>query len=233
MDARLAIGVLGTALTILAIWVGVRKLELSRAWQFLTGFLEFAVLVASLVFLGPILGTLLALLAVSGWFLISSARLTFQYDKVATDAAIHWRISRKEAKEFIRRLTRSEERPFLLLGLLGTARLAAALAKCARSPQETALIAKPIALLGVVFHADPAVLAPRVDGLMRQFGEPPERAMHVADVLTRASQLTPGSFERVMEGLEMFAEELGSLAVSDEELSPSGPRDSRPYVSSK
>ncbi len=216
MDASPIIGITGIALTVLAIGLGYRNLEVSHPWLVTMTLLELGVLVASLVLMGPLVGSLVALSVVGGLILITSIRLAVQYDEVATDAAIHWRIDRDKSKSFIRGLVRSEGKPLQVLGLLGTARLGAALAKCGRSPEETTLMAKPIAMLGAVFHENPVALAPRFDRLMRRFGEPPERAMHMADVLTRASQLTPGSFEEVMKGLEAF------VGTSDQPTEPSG-----------
>ncbi len=204
VDAAPIIGITGIALTVLAMGLGYSKLELSHPWLVTMTLLELGVLVASVVLMGPLIGSLIAFSVVSGLILITSIRLAVQYDEVATDAAIHWRMDRDKSKNFMRSLVRSEGKHFQVLGLLGSARLAAALAKCARSPEEITLMAKPIAMLGAVFHENPVALAPRFDRLMRRFGEPPERAMHMADVLTRASQLTPGSFEEVMKGLEAF-----------------------------
>lgn len=212
MDVSLIVGVIGSSLTVLAIWLSIIKLEMDRPWRFTVAVLELSVLGAGLYFLGPILGSSLAFAAVTGWLLLNSVRLAMQYDTLATDAAIHWRIERDDAKAFIRGLTKAEGRPLQFLRPLGTARLAAALAKRARPRHEVSLMAKPIGMLCAGFHAKPEDLAPRFDRLMRRFGEPPERAMHMADVLTRASQLTPGSFEEVMNGLETF------VGASDEPI---------------
>lgn len=210
MSVSVIVGVIGSALTILAIWLGIVKLELARTWLFIVAVLELSVLGASLYFLGPILGSSLAFAAVTGWLLLYSVRLAMQYDTLAADAAIHWRISRDDAKAFIRGMVKTEGRPLQFLGLLGTARLAAALAKRARSRDEVSLMAKPVAMLCAVFHEKPEDLTPRLDELMRRFGEPAESSMHVADVLTRAAQLTPGSLQQVMEGVEALLADANS-----------------------
>lgn len=202
MSIPLAVEVIGISITMAAIGMGIIKLELSRPWKFIAAFLDYALLLAGLVLLGPIVGMLLGISGIAAWILVTSVKLAMEYDEVATDAAIHWRVSREQAKNIITRLRRSGGKPFQYLGPLGTAHLAAALAKCARSPEETEAMAKPIAMLAAIFHKDPSVIAPRLDRLMRRFREPAERAPHIADVITRASQLTPGSFDQVIDGLE-------------------------------
>lgn len=204
MMASSIVGIVGSLLTILAIWVGVVRIDLKRPWRFILAFLEFAVLGASLYFLGPIVGPVLALTGVVVWFLIVSVRMAIQYDELATDAAIHWSTERAEAKAFIRQLVKEQGRPLQFIGLLGTARLAAALAKRARSRDEVALMVGPVAMLCAIFHEKPEDLAPRFDELMRRFGEPAERSTHVADILTAASRMTPGSFQNVLLAVEAF-----------------------------
>lgn len=202
MDIRLTIELASVLVTMAAIWAGIVKFEPDRPWKFIAAFLDSTLLIAGLVILGPVLGLVLAMSGIGVWFLVTSVKLAVEYDSVSTDAAIHWSVDRVEAKRIISNLRRSGGKPFQYIGLLGTAQLASSLAQCARNPKEAEAMAKPIAMLGAIFHKDPAVIAPRVDRLLRKFGEPPERTMHVADVITRASQLTPGSFDQVMDSLE-------------------------------
>ncbi len=208
------IGVVSILVTTLAIAARTVQFDITRPWQFLMALLQVGVLVASIVLLGPVFGPLIAFFAVAGLILIVSSRLYLEFDKITAGAAVYWRIAPVESRQFLRRLSRRDKKAFGLLGLTGTARLCAALAKCARSPDEVMLMAKPITMLSAIFDEDATVLAPRFDGLLRRFGEPPEQALRVADILTRAAQITPGSFDDVMGRIETFAEEIGKAAAT-------------------
>ena len=171
---------------------------------FVLALLQVGVLVTSLVFLGPVFGPLVAVSAGVGLVFIVSSRLYLEFDKITASAAVYWSIDPKDSRNFVNEVRKSDKKAFGLLGLTGTAVLCRALAERARDKNEVMLMAKPIALLSAIFDHEVADLASRFDRLLRSFGEKPENAMRIADVLTRAAQITPGSFDEVLRGIENF-----------------------------
>lgn len=204
MPLALLIGIGGVLVTTLAIAARVIEFDANRPFMFLMALLQVGVLVVSVVFLGPVFGPLIAVFAGVGLVVTVSSRRYLEFDKITASAAVYWQIEPEESRRTVREVHKSDKKAFGLLGLTGTAILCQALAERARDKSEVMLMAKPIALLSAIFDHEVADLASRFDQLLRSFGEKPESAMRIADVLTRSAQITPGSFDEVLRGIEDF-----------------------------
>ena len=73
---------------------------------------------------------------------------------------------------------------FRFLGPIGTARLISYLSMRARKPLEIEQMAPAMIALWIAFQPELEPFVGRFDRLLRLLGEPPERVMYVADVLT-------------------------------------------------
>jgi hypothetical protein len=95
----------------------------------------------------------------------------------------------------------TEHAVFLAIGDHKVAQLIRQLAQRKRSAEETTLMALPIALLWDVHRPAMNGFVERFDRLLRLHGEPAERAMAVADILTTSTSNAADTFDQMSDAL--------------------------------
>lgn len=181
-------------------WVGVKKIELGGLRSTILTIADLALAVVAFVQLGWLgLGLFLVLSAIG--VAVHSIRLAIQKDSHLVFAATRLGVSKGEAGELFDQIY-AEHRVFGYLGPIRTAELVALLADRARDLTEIAAMATPIAMLSAA-HNEPDIgsLVEKFDRLLRLSGKSAEDAPYMADVLTKATQISPASFSEVLEAM--------------------------------
>jgi hypothetical protein len=189
----------GVLVGLALLWVGLRKLELSRPWAAVLGVLDVLVLVvsvATLGWLGLVLAAAASIAAILGW----SIRLAMQLEEILVYAAIQADTSKDDMKQLHRRL-KSSHRAFQQLGPIESARLISLLSQRARSADEIDQMALPIALLWVIHRPELKWLVERFDRIMRLYSKPPGAAMEVADAITATTRRSAATFDEIIDGM--------------------------------
>jgi hypothetical protein len=200
LDWTTVLGVLGVVLSLVLLWTGIRKSELSSPAKALVSFLDLALLVAGIISLGWLVGGLVVVAVNLLAILAHSTYLYIQYDDILTDAAVQGGASREEAHTLCKRLNASGG-AFKALGPIRTAHLINFLSQRARSVTEIEQMAPALAALWVIFRSDLEVLVEKFDRLLRLTGKPASEAMRVADVLTAGTQKAAATFDEMIDGM--------------------------------
>ena len=206
VEMEVALQILGLVLSLIVLWVGLKRLELDRPWKAILGILDALVLVTSVVALGWLgfaLTAIASLLGVLGW----SIWLAAKKESLLVSAAIQIGSTKVEMEALHRRLY-SSHRAFRQLGPIGLANLMRLVAARARQPEEIAAMAPPIAMLSVTQECEMPWLVEHFDRLLRLYGKGATESMAVADLLTVTTQGAAASFREIVEAMCRVTEPL-------------------------
>lgn len=191
---------LGIVITLVLLWTGIRRIEISSFRKSVLSILEVAVLIAStflLGWLGWLIFAVVNLVAVLAW----SVYLAAQKETHLIYASTQGGTSKDEMYRLHKRLW-DGHKAFRILGPIETALLVSLLAQRARSPEEIEAMATPIAMLWVTHSPDLGWLVNRFDSLLRLYGEPASASMRLADTLSAATKESAATFEEIVEAMK-------------------------------
>lgn len=211
--------ILGLALSLLVLWLGLKKIELDRSWKAVMGVLDAGLLIASVIalgWLGFVIAGIATVLGVLGW----SVWLAAKKESLLTSAAIQVGSTKQDMQTLHSELYASH-RVFKQLGPIGLADLIRMIAERARQPDEIRAMALPIAMLSVTQECDLAWLVEHFDRLLRLYGKPAGEAMAVADMLTVATQNAAATFTEMVDGMCKVVEADNYLEPGREGADPS------------
>jgi hypothetical protein len=185
--------------SLILLWTGRRRLEVSSAWATFLSVIDVAVNVIAVVTLGWLGVTIfiaVSLIALIVWSVV----LAIKKQLILVGAAVQGAdVSRQDAEDIWQWM--GTEKSFAAIPPLKRAELIKALAIKARKPEEIRAMAVPIAQLSLIFDCDPLWLAPRFDQLLRLYGQDADEATETAETLTTSTQLAPISFKEMVEAM--------------------------------
>jgi lysozyme len=194
---EIVVDVIAIALSLILLWTGFRKLELSRLHKTTLWILDLALLVMATISRGWLgLWVFLGVNVVA--ILVWSIRLAMQKETLLTFAATQSGRTKQEMEDLYKRLHRSHQ-AFRVLGPIRLAELISQLAQRGRDTGEIEEMALPVAMLSTVNNVGLGWMAERVDRILRLYGDPASESMRIADTLTRATQLSAITFEEMVD----------------------------------
>lgn len=201
-DWAVILTLLTVVLSLVLLWSGIKKLEVSNPIKAILSLLDLALLIAAIVGLGWA-GVFLAVGVNILALLAHSISIAARYDDILTDAAVQNGSDRKEMKSLAKRL-QSRGGSFKAFGPIKTAYLIKYLSQRGRSASEIEVMAPHVADLWVIFRPDLESLVEKFDRLLRLSGASAIEAQRVADVLTTATQRSSATFDEMIDGMLAF-----------------------------
>jgi len=193
------VGAAALVASLIVLWTGRRRFEVSSAWATFLSVFDVAVNVIAVValgWLGVAIFVAVNLIALIVWSIV----LAIKKQSILISAAVQGAdVSREETEEIWQWM--KGEKSFAAIPPLKRADLIKALAIKARNPEEIRAMAVPVAQLSLIFDCDPLWLAPRFDQLLRLYGHDAGEAVEAAETLTASAQLAPISFEEMVEAM--------------------------------
>lgn len=190
-----ALQVAGVVLSLLLLWLGLKKVELKSPAKVVLAVADAGLLVAGVVSLGW-LGLIIVIVANVAGFLGWGVRLALERDHLQTAATIRSGESREAIRSLQDRL--QPQKAFSTFDPIELATLIRTLADCGRSAEEIEVVAPAVAMLSVAHGQDAVQLAPDFDRVLRLYGEPTSNAMAVADTLTASTLASACSFSEML-----------------------------------
>lgn len=204
-----ALAVAGVILYFVTLWTGYRKIKMGSFPSALISMIELALTVISIIGLGWKLGLAVVGLTNLVAILATSVNLAIRNEDILAFAASQAGTTKKEMQALAKRLIRSGK-VFKTLGPIRTAQLISFLSQRGRNIRDIEKMAPAIATLWVVHRMDLEPFVRDFDRLMRLWKKPPTESMHVADVLTVASQKSAATFDEMLQAMLGVADAFNS-----------------------
>lgn len=194
-------------LLLVVLWFSIKKFDLSGYHKGLLSLTEFILLVAGVLSLGLLVGTLIffganILLAVA-----LSIKLAFQEDDLLAHAAAVSGSTKEELKWLVKRL-RWEHQVFHYIRPVARVQLIDHLCQRARNVAEIEAMAPAIAMLWVMERPELGKFVADFDRLLRLWRKPASEAMSVADTIASMGQHSPMNTQEAIVSLIKAAEGL-------------------------